>query len=459
MNGEGSFDAALLAGGRSTRFGSDKAFLDWRGTPLFARQLGTLAALGPGRTWLSANAAQEFPGLPQGVEVVVDEEPDLGPIGGLLSVFRRSEAERIVVLGVDLPLMEPSFLERLLSREGGTVPKSDRYWEPLAAVYPREGMIRLLEEALASGERKLQRVLDEAEGLGVVRSYPCEESDHLLFTNLNSTREMEAVDPNRFDEHIRLRRFRKGEPLAEDDDFVAAEEPLEVRVNGRSVAVMMRTPGHDEELAIGFLFTEGVIDSADEILSMEHVEELDLDARGNVLEISLKGEPDLDELTRHVFTSSSCGVCGKATIESVFRRFPPVVDVPVVAGELLLELPGKLRAAQETFERTGGLHASALFSRKGDLLLLREDVGRHNALDKVIGCGLRGKIDFSGTYLLVSGRISFELMQKALAARIPVVAGISAPSSLAVDLARESGQTLVGFLRGKGGNVYSGEVY
>ena len=166
----------------------------------------------------------------------------------------------------------------------------------------------------------------------------------------------------------------------------------------------------------------------------------------------------MNQLTRHVFSASSCGICGKATIESVFQQFAPIERGIMLTSDFLLELPGKLRKQQETFDRTGGLHASALFSKDGELLFLREDVGRHNALDKVIGRALRDRINLSEVVLLVSGRISFELMQKALAGGIPAVAGISAPSSLAVKLSRDSGQTLVGFLRERGFNVYSGEV-
>jgi FdhD protein len=218
----------------------------------------------------------------------------------------------------------------------------------------------------------------------------------------------------------------------------------------------MRTPGHDDELAIGFLLTEGVIRAADEIAEIAHCPDVDPEGVGNTLDVRLRGETDLSRLTRHVFTSSSCGVCGKATIESVFGNFPPVPLHEAPDPALLLSLSAKLRAAQETFDRTGGLHASALFDRAGNLLLLREDVGRHNALDKVIGHALKHDLPMDEAILLVSGRISFELMQKALAARIPVVAGISAPSSLAVKLAKDSGQTLVGFLRERGFNVYAG---
>ena len=458
MQGDFHFDAALIAGGRSTRFGSDKAFLDWKGKPLFAQQLRKLAALGPDRLWLSTNAEQPFPEILEGVVRVFDEAPDLGPAGGLKAVLERSTADFVLVLGVDLPRMEGAFLESLLAERGGIVPRSSRYWEPLVAVYPREPMRALIEGTLAAGNRKLQGMLDEAKELGLIRELPVTEGTSRFFANLNTPDDLLVLEQGLGDESLQLQRFRTGSGFSRETDRVAAEEPLEIRVNGTSVAVTMRTPGHDDELATGFLFSESLLTSAEEILEIAHCPDVDPEGVGNTLDVRLAGEPDLSGLTRHVFTSSSCGVCGKATIASVFQQFPAVESSLVPSAGLLLDLPGKLRAAQETFERTGGLHASALFNEAGGLLLLREDVGRHNALDKVIGHALRNHIPLDRVILLVSGRISFELMQKALSARIPVVAGISAPSSLAVKLARESGQTLVGFLREKGFNVYAGDV-
>ncbi|MDF1823417.1 MAG: formate dehydrogenase accessory sulfurtransferase FdhD [Verrucomicrobiales bacterium] len=450
-----SFDAALLAGGRSRRFGSDKAFLKWRGEPLFERQLALLQRLEPAAVWISANEDQDFP-VREGVTVLVDDELDEGPLGGMLTVFRQSAADWILVLGVDLPLMEGGFLQGLITGRKGVVPKTDRFWEPLAAIYPRVEMLALLERAFSEGDRKLQHLLDQAEAGGLVEALPVSLSDKLLFTNLNSTTDLREIDPNRTDDMVQIRRYRDGS-FRTESDFVAAEEPLEIRVNDRSVAVMMRTPGCDEELVTGFLFTESMIQSAAEIISIEHSSDLDRESVGNTINVCLAGEPDLKDLTRHVFTSSSCGVCGKATIDSVFQQFPPLSSALKIDPEVILSLPGTLRSAQKTFEKTGGLHASALFSREGELLILREDVGRHNALDKVIGHGLREDVPFREVILLVSGRISFELTQKALAAGISMIAGISAPTSLAVDLAAKSGQTLIGFLRERGFNVYSGE--
>jgi FdhD protein len=456
MSDQISFDAALLAGGRSSRLGRDKAFVDWRGQPLYVAQLRKLASLGPERLWLSTRPEQPFPEVLEGVTRVVDAVPDLGPLGGLQSVLAASDAPFLFVLAVDLPKMEPAFLARLLDEGAGTVPRSKQGWEPLAALYPRAGLLDLVEAFLAAGKRRLQDLLDEAAARGLVKPLALDERSAPLFANLNTPDDLAALEEGAHDEAVSIARYRIDGGFVRTLDRVAAEEPLAIRVNGANVAVTMRTPGHDDELAIGFLLTEGVIRSVEEIAEIAHCPDVDPEGVGNTLDVRLRCETDLSRLTRHVFTSSSCGVCGKATIESVFGNFPPVVRRELPDPALLLSLSAKLRAAQETFDRTGGLHASALFDRAGNLLLLREDVGRHNALDKVIGHALRHELPMDELILLVSGRISFELMQKALAARIPVVAGISAPSSLAVKLAKESGQTLVGFLRERGFNVYAG---
>jgi FdhD protein len=240
-------------------------------------------------------------------------------------------------------------------------------------------------------------------------------------------------------------------------DSLAVEEPLEIRVRGRSVAVTMRTPGYDRELAVGFLLTEGIIRDRQAVVEILHCRAAA--APDNTLNVFLAPSLNVDfaQLTRHVFATSSCGLCGKASIESVHQHFPPVKSRTKVSASTLARLPKVMREAQAAFNQTGGLHAAAVFDAKGELVVLREDVGRHNAVDKVLGHGfLEGPWPFDSHILLVSGRASFEIMQKALAGRIPIVCAISAPSSLAVDFARESGQTLVGFLRGEEMNLYAG---
>ncbi|MDG9718034.1 formate dehydrogenase accessory sulfurtransferase FdhD [Streptomyces sp. DH24] len=246
-------------------------------------------------------------------------------------------------------------------------------------------------------------------------------------------------------------------------DTLAAEEPLEIRVGGRPLSVTMRTPGDDFDLAAGFLVGEGVVHACDEVAGIRYCAGVTADGGNsyNVVDVVLaRGVPAPDaSLERNFYTTSSCGLCGKASLDAVRTRAAwSVAEDPLRVGpELLAALPDRLRAAQRVFDTTGGLHAAGLFSADGELLCLREDVGRHNAVDKVVGHALRsGLLPSRGTVLMVSGRASFELVQKAVMAGIPVLAAVSAPSSLAVDLAEESGLTLVGFLRGASMNVYSG---
>lgn len=250
-------------------------------------------------------------------------------------------------------------------------------------------------------------------------------------------------------------------------DEVATEEPLEIRLvlagESRTLAVTMRTPGADFELVAGFLFNEGVIASKSEIRTLSYCVDRDVDPeqRYNIVNVELARSawPQLERLERHFITTSACGVCGKASIETLkLRDVPALAEGPRVQTNVLTTLPGKLRAAQGIFSATGGLHAAALFDPDGKLLTLREDVGRHNAVDKLVGWALLGsKLPLRDSIVMVSGRTSFEIVQKSVVAGVPIVCAVSAPSSLAVSLAREFGMTLVGFLRGSGFNVYSGE--
>ncbi len=253
-------------------------------------------------------------------------------------------------------------------------------------------------------------------------------------------------------------RWRANGAAQDAQDELALEEPLEIRVRGRGIAITMRTPGppgSDDELAAGFLVTEAVVKHRRDIARIDPCVRA---ADGNIINVFLAPHVELDEqrLTRHVFASSSCGLCGKASIDAVQAHFPPVDSTVKVTAKVLQSLPGKLRNAQATFDRTGGLHAAAVFTPRGRPLVLREDVGRHNAVDKAIGhCLLHGPWPLDEHLLLVSGRASFEITQKALAARVPIVAAVSAPSSLAAQFAQESGQTLVGFLREGRMNIYT----
>ncbi len=248
------------------------------------------------------------------------------------------------------------------------------------------------------------------------------------------------------------------------EEHLTVEEPLEVRIDGRSLAVIMRTPGHDAELACGFLFSEGIIKSHDDILSIEDAVDADGLPLANVVDIALRSSAttlaaasDAPAFQRHFAVSASCGLCGKNSIADLLCNIPPVPgDGIQISPVILYSLPARLRVRQDVFTHTGGLHAAGLFTNAGELHLLREDVGRHNAVDKLIGHGLlHDTLPYSHHILLVSGRTSFEIIQKALLARIPCIAAISAPSSLAVELADTSGITLIGFLRDHAMNVYT----
>lgn len=259
----------------------------------------------------------------------------------------------------------------------------------------------------------------------------------------------------------RVRHLAAGRAITRPETL-AVEEPLEIRVNGTAVTVTMRTPGADFELAQGFLLTEGVLVRREDVRTIRYCAGQDADGGNNynVLDVTLApgvDVPDLD-VTRNFYTTSSCGVCGKASLEAVrlISRHAPGDDPATVAAASLEAMPDQLRDAQKVFASTGGLHAAALFGVDGTMLAAREDIGRHNAVDKVIGWALEhGRVPLAGTVLLVSGRASFELTQKALMAGIPVLAAVSAPSSLAVSLAEESGITLVAFLRADSMNVYT----
>ncbi len=243
-------------------------------------------------------------------------------------------------------------------------------------------------------------------------------------------------------------------------DLLTVEEPLEIRLGQEPIAVIMRTPRDDFELAAGFLLTEGLICGPEDLGAISYCSAAEPPNQKNIVEVRLRDgvEFDLAQLKRNFYASSSCGVCGKASIEAITRQAPPLAADFSIELEVLYGLEQKLRSAQDVFEKTGSLHAAGLFDEEGELLALREDVGRHNAVDKLVGAFvLRGRPMPLRSVLMVSGRTSFEIVQKAHIAGISVVAAVSAPSSLAVDLAREAGLTLVGLLRGRGCNVYTGE--
>jgi len=254
-------------------------------------------------------------------------------------------------------------------------------------------------------------------------------------------------------------KIRKGEEPKSDPDSLAVEEPLEIRLKNEALSVTMRTPGDDFELTAGFLFTEGILRSSQEIGSMRHCDEVESEDR-NVVDVHPADGVTIDitKLQRNFYATSSCGICGKAAIDQIRNEAPPFESALEVPPTLLSTLPEKMEKEQAAFEKTGGLHAAAIFDATGNLLVLREDVGRHNAVDKVIGkMLLEEKIPLDNHILMVSGRASFEILQKARMASLPIICAVSAPSSLAVAFAVENGMTLIGFLRGEEMNIYSGK--
>jgi FdhD protein len=272
-------------------------------------------------------------------------------------------------------------------------------------------------------------------------------------------RQAQATHPGASEaiEAVAMTRIARG-VSARRRDVVAREEPLEIQLDGRSLAVVMRTPGHDPELALGLLWSERVIGSLDDVVSVRHsTQARDPDSADNILQVRLRPGRVVDwrRLQRNLYASASCGVCGKATIDGALSDAPPLEDRSRFRASVLRRLPERLLASQAVFAETGGLHGAGLCDRAGRLLVAREDIGRHNAVDKVVGWALgAGKVPLAGHALVVSGRISYEIAAKALVARIPLVAAVSAPSSLAVALAERSRLTLVAFLRGESFNVY-----
>jgi FdhD protein len=252
-----------------------------------------------------------------------------------------------------------------------------------------------------------------------------------------------------------------GDHVLDKPDKVVTEEPMEIRVHGpgqepRPLAVTMRTPGNDFELAVGFCVTEGILERADDLATVAYCLAGQGEQEYNVVTVSLRRRVVLDAPERRFVANASCGLCGKTTLDDVEQHCTPVAPGPTVRRTVVAALPERLRAAQSVFDATGGLHAAARFTADGELVAVREDVGRHNALDKLVGHALlERQLPLTDDVLMVSGRVSFEIVQKAAMAGIPVVCAVSAPSSLAIDAARRLGQTLVGFVRGATANVYT----
>jgi FdhD protein len=409
----------LLVGGSSTRFGSPKALARVGDETLAARAWRLLGACCSGR--IAVGKAGDGVALP--FEILDDGSEVRAPLAGLVAGLRAAPTDLCLIVPVDCPGLTPAALETLAASCTGAaaVPSSG----PLPGAY-RRSALPVLERRLTAGKLRLRDALGELRA--EVVELPPEE-----VVNVNTPADLPAPDPYAT-ARVDLLRLHGGHGV----DLVAVEEPLEIRIGGTPVAVTMRTPGHDEELALGFALGEGLapIEAA-----------LPPDLAANTVELTV-AEFDPERLSRHFFTSSSCGVCGKGALAAVAVTAPPIRSRLRVPGELLASLPERLRAAQPTFDHTGGLHAAGLFDLNGTTICVREDVGRHNAVDKVVGWALRdGRVPLEGHVLCVSGRLSFELVQKAACAGCPVLVGVGAPTSLAVELAESQHLTLAGFAR------------
>ena len=416
----------LLVGGASTRFGSPKALADLGGETMAERAWRLLGSCCGHRIAVGKHAD----GLALPFELLDDGSDVRAPLAGLVAALRSAPTDLCVVVPVDCVSLTCSALERLVAACVGhaAVPQTG----PLPGCY-RRSALPVLERRLADGRLRLRDAVHELEAAVV-------ELPSSVLANVNRAEDLVAARRGM----ARVEVLRRGGEI--EPDLVAVEEPLELRIDGQPVAVTMRTPGHDEELALGFALGEG-LDPVDASLPA--------DFAANAVELRVSTF-DPERLRRHFYTSSSCGVCGKGALDAVAVTAPPVTSELEIDGDLLASLPDRLRRAQPVFDRTGGLHAAGLFTCAGEPMCVREDVGRHNALDKVVGWALRaGRIPLDDSLLCVSGRLSFELVQKTAAAGCPVLVGVGAPSSLAIRLAEAQGVTLCGFARRGALNVYA----
>jgi FdhD protein len=416
----------LLVGGDSTRFGSPKALARIGGRTL-ADRAWQLLGESCGRRLAVGKQAD---GLELPFEILDDGTEVRAALAGIVAGLQAAETDLCLLVPVDCPALTAHDLRRLVEACDG-FDAAVAQTGPLPGAY-RRSALPVLERRLAEGRLKLRDALAE---LSVARvDLPLE-----TLQNVNSRSDLAPYATA----SVRVLRVPGGDEL----DLVAVEEPLELRIAGQPVAVTMRTPGHDEELALGFAVGEGL-----EPVSAS----IPADFAANAVELQVRNF-DPARLKRHFYTSSSCGVCGKGALDAVAVTAPPSRSLLNVDASLLASLPDRLSEAQPTFELTGGLHAAGLFDREGALRCVREDVGRHNALDKVVGWAFgEGLLPLESSILCVSGRLSFELVQKASCAGVPVLVGVGAPSSLAVELAAAQRITLCGFARNGRVNVYAG---
>lgn len=461
---------AVLAGGRSQRMGRSKATVEIEGTSLLDRAIDALRTLTT--DIIVAGQAPNVVGHPPApiaprARMVADLRPDAGPLAGIETALTASTHPVVVVVAIDHPWIEPAVLRMLVDaladeQADAAMLGTRRGPQPLVAAYRRRAL-PTIQRLLDAGERRATSVSDHLATVIVSegdwrRADPQGRSARDLDTpeDLAAARRHREVDIARIGTGDRPRRQR---------DLVVVEEPLEIRAHGpsqppRTVVTTMRTPGHDLDLAVGWMHSEGLLAPGTAVTSSLG-DPVTLARPDDQLTLALAEDLDFERVAaRHAQATASCGICGRAAIDEVALRCPPVaaeaLTDPPVAFATLATLPDRLREAQDVFSATGGLHATGLFDAGGALVTLREDVGRHNALDAAIGARvLAGELPLDRSIAVLSGRVGFELVVKAAMAGIPVLAAVGAPSDLAVRTAQRLGVTLVGFLRQGTGNVYT----
>ena len=415
--------------------GRDKALIEISSTPLWEHQLTLLQKAGFTEILISTREGQSIPANDPRFTNVPDPSPDLGPLAGIQACLEKTSTPEALIVAVDqIHLTETTLPESGIYHDGTR-------FHPFPGIYPKS-LLPKISKALTTSDLSLQSLLKKAD----LQKLPLPDSTAQSLSSLNSPADIPHP----------IQRYADGS-YQPTTDHLAPEEPLEIRIEGKPFSIAMRTPGHDRELAAGFLLSEGIIKKQSDIFELSQCPSTT--GQGSVIDVLLTDSKSFapEKLRRHVLTGSSCGLCGKETIASLLQDFPPIEPVPAPDPEIILSLPEKMRAAQDAFTKTGGIHACALFTPTGKLIALREDVGRHNALDKLLGHALLSKknqLPLRETILLLSGRVSFEMVQKAHAGGIPTIAAISAPSDLAVATAQAAGQNLFGFVRKVTFNFY-----
>jgi FdhD protein len=374
---------------------------------------------------------------------VIEDAANAGPIGGLVALLDAANGERVVAIACDMPFVTADLVKKLVHGEGGPIvaPKRDGRWEPLFARYDSARVLAIASDRCARGELALQGLLDAAGAVPL----ELDEGDAAKLADWDSPEDIGATAKRN------VTVVERGETSSKLDS-VAVEEPLEIRCGRDPISITMRTPGADAELAVGFLVGEGVIRARADVTSTEQ-------AGPNAVSVTLSEEARarLGRAKRAAWSTSSCGICGKDSLDQIHSDLPATTkSTATFSAEAITRMPEALRAAQPIFDRTGAIHAAGLADARGVIVSFAEDVGRHNAVDKVLGREFLAGRDVSALALVLSGRVAFELVQKAAVSGVAAIVAIGAPTSLAVELAERAGLVLVGFARGERFNVYAG---